>query len=92
MDDELKIKIEKSLIENATTYYLKRYVKQYNIINLKLLIKKALEFNNAELYYNILENLQLYNSLDEGDKKEVIFCEKFDEEGNVKDEYLKINR
>ena len=72
MDDELKAKIEKNLIENATTYYLKRYVRQYNIINLKLLIKKALEFNNAELYYNILENLQLYNSLDDRLKKELI--------------------
>ena len=40
----------------------------------------------------IIDIEELYNLVEEGDDIEVIFCEKIDEEGNVKDEYIKINR
>ena len=72
MDAEMYKKIENCILEKGDIYTLIRYVRSYNVIDLKTLIKTALKYNSHEFYYEILKNLNLYNSLDPRLKKELI--------------------
>lgn len=72
MDVEMYKKIERHILNGENFPILIRYIQSYQVQDIILLIKRAINYNCAELYYEVLKHLQIYNKLNPKVKKEFI--------------------
>lgn len=72
MDAEMYKKIENYILNSGKFSTLIRYIQSYQVQDIKLLIKRAINYNCSELYYEVLKHLQIYDKLNSKVKKEFI--------------------